>query len=334
MRVFTFLTLSALAIGNSIAAWAAAPSGGPYSAPLAAAYADLTNAATRIVNDNGLSGTTIVIYDAQTIATLSSYQSAVEQLRSAMTKLCPASSGGFTAHVVPSLDVGGAASGLAALLQAVTPAYSIQGQSITFDNTALIAAFARAAGNNVIFPAYLSPAAKHDNILSCEQSASSLSVADLWFATAKAASDLVKSAAAAPNEAAKKPLQDKLDAFQKVSDSFIASDKGPSTLSKLLIAESLLRQIPDKSTVKVIDLKLDSVGIDSTVKTVLFWKSTQFTCTVMAHYTLMNLSKDGTVIDLKPYKTDSVIILSKVKDADKFGTSVDPAGLINGGAGK
>lgn len=324
MRVLCRFTIFALVLGSAGVAQTAAASGnGPYAAPLTSAYADLSAAARKIVNDNSLSGAVVVLYDAQTFATLSAYPAAVEQLRSSMSKLCAATPGQFGSRLVPSLDFGGAASGLTALLGAVTPQYAIQGQSVTFDNTALLAAFVHAAGDNVIIPAYLMPAPQRGNVLTCEQESqwkASNSVADLWAGGAKAWSDTAKSVAAAPNDVAKKALQERVDSYQKVADLFIApaSDKGPAPLAKLLMVESLLRQIPDGKPAKVIDLKLDAAGIDSTTRTVLFWRSTKFSSTVMAHYTLMNLTKDGTAVELKPYKTDSVVILNRVKDAEKY----------------
>ena len=320
-----------LVVRHASFAQSAPPTGnGPYAAPLAAAYADLTNAATKIVTDNHLNGARTVIYDPQTFSSLSSYQAAVEQLRLAMTKLCLPPAGGVVLPLIAvTADIGGAASGLAALLAAITPTYAIQGQSVSFDNTALIAAFAHVAGDAVIFPGYLPPAAKHRDDLLCGQQDSSSSVVDLWYGALKAASDLA--AKAASSAAADKPiLQAKVDAFQKVADSFVAIDKGPSMLSKLLVVESLLRQVPDKTSVHVIDLRLDAAGIDTKTRTILFWKSTKFNSTVMAHYTLLRLCKDGNEIDVQRVTTDNVTILSKVKNHDKFATSVAPAGTING----
>jgi hypothetical protein len=320
--------LALLSTASGYAQNTAAAGNGPYAGPVTAAYADLANAATQIVTDAGLSKTPTVIYDATTFSSLSAYQAAVEQLRVSMTRLCPAPSI-RTEAVALSLDFGGAASGLAALLAAVTPAFAIQGQSVTFDNTALIAAFAHADGDMVIFPAYLPPAAKQSNV-ACGTQGSSSSVVDLWYGALAAASALAATLPSATTDDAKKAIQARLDAFQKVADAFLAVDKGPSMLSKLLTAESLLRKVPDGQAIKVIDLRLDSVGIDSTTRTVLFWRSTKFNSAVMAHYTVLNFSRTGSSIDLQAVKSNNVAVFSRANNADKFVVPVKPAGNVNG----
>ncbi len=317
--------------GFSSAQPAAATGNGPYAAPLAAAYADLTNAANKIVAAGDLHAKVVVIYDQPTFATLASYPVTIDQLRLAMRGLCPAVP---EAQLVPALDIGGALQGLTGLLNTLTPNYAIQGQAVTFDNTALIAALAHQIGSSVIFPAYLMPAATR-NTLDCGNYSSSVSVADLWVAAVARAAVVAMNAASMPDstdlqKAAKKAVQDKVDKFQKLADSFLATDKGPSALSKLLVAESLLRQVQGSSPVKVIDLKLDAAGVDSTTRTILWWKSTKFNCTVMAHYTLMNMSYDGHSIDLTPFATDGVDILSRLPDEGGFATSEYPLGQING----
>jgi hypothetical protein len=101
-------------------------------------------------------------------------------------------------------------------------------------------------------------------------------------------------------------------------------------LSKLLTAESLLRKVPDGQAIKVIDLRLDSVGIDSTTRTVLFWRSTKFNSAVMAHYTVLNFSRTGSSIDLQAVKSNNVAVFSRANNADKFVVPVKPAGNVNG----
>jgi hypothetical protein len=129
-------------------AFAQAPSGaagsGPYAGPSVGAYALVANAAEKIVADNHLKGQRVVIYDAQVFSLLPTYQTAVLHLRQTMKGVC-ATTMSTEVFLVPSLDIGGAASGLAALLNAVTPAYAVQGQALPFDNSALVAAFAKQA---------------------------------------------------------------------------------------------------------------------------------------------------------------------------------------------
>jgi hypothetical protein len=161
----------------------AAQGSGLLVAPSAAAYADLVNAAKRIVQDNpGLSGKTVVIFDAQAFGLIPTYQTSLQLMKDAMRSLCAVETPGLIAHaLVPSLDIGGAASGLAALLQALSPAYAIQGQGLTFDNNALIAAFAKAIQPApVIIPAYLVPASPPLQPSSCQAAPASDSLAAVW----------------------------------------------------------------------------------------------------------------------------------------------------------
>ena len=59
-------------------------------------------------------------------------------------------------------------------------------------------------------------------------------------------------------------------------------------------------------------------------------KKANFACSVLAHYTLLRLSRIGGTLTLKPSTTDMVNILTKVPNEDKFGSSVTPRGVING----
>ena len=52
----------------------------------------------------------------------------------------------------------------------------------------------------------------------------------------------------------------------------------------------------------------------------------------MAHYSLLELTVDPTLhMDLKLTKTDTVNILIRVPNEDKYGSSVSAIGQINGG---
>ena len=88
-------------------------------------------------------------------------------------------------------------------------------------------------------------------------------------------------------------------------DGYLASDKGNSTYSKLTVAETLwnLLNAKDGKTPVILDMKLDSAGIDSTTTTVLFWKTTKFSDNLLAHYFLftitegaLHLANEGTVV--------------------------------------
>jgi hypothetical protein len=306
---------------------------GPYAAPSAAAYAIIDNAAYKIVKDNNLKDQPVVLYDAQFFSLISPYQTALLHLRKTMKDICPATGGAHAFALVPTLDIGGAASGLAALLTALTPSYSVQGQALTFDNSALVAAFAKEAGAGVVFPGYLLPSAKTRDVL-CGQEDQANSLADLWYAAAaqasKLRSDIAQITGTTPADvASKKDLQDKLDAYTKVAETYLAIDKGTSLLAKLLVVETLAGMVPDAG-VAVIDLKLDAVGMESVTRTWVGTKKTNFACSVLAHYTLLRLGRSGGTLTLKPSTTDMLNILTKVPNEDKFGTSVTPRGVING----
>jgi hypothetical protein len=246
----------------------AASSGGtgPYAAPSAAAYQIIENAAYKIVTDNNLSGQTVIIYDPQLFGLVSTWQAAVEHMRKTMKAVClptPIVENAF----VPSLDIGSAASGLAALVTALTPAYAIQGQALPFDNSALIAAFAKQAGKKVVFPAYLFPAARTQDVTCKSDIDNTSSLADLWYGGAAQVPVLQSAIQAETNADRKKALQNKLDAYMKVAESYLTIDKGTSMLAKLLVVENLIRLVPADGAVSVIDLKLDAVGMESVTRT-------------------------------------------------------------------
>jgi hypothetical protein len=312
----------------------AAQGSGLLVAPSAAAYADLVNAAKRIVQDNpGLTGKTVVIFDAQAFGLIPTYQTSVQLMKDAMRGLCAVETPGLVAHaLVPSLDIGGAASGLAALLQALSPAYTIQGQGLTFDNNALVAAFAKALQPGpVIVPAYLVPASPPLQPLACQAAPASDSLAAVWHAAAAEAGKLRDLLAAVPTAetARKKQLQDALDAFQKVRDTYLAVDKTSSLLGKLLGVETLALAFKDPEKVAVIDLKIDSVGIDSTTRTLLFWRKSTFSCNVMVHYFILSAKGAGTSFTLNLTNEDTVIVMTKDINQKGFATSAMPAGRIN-----
>jgi hypothetical protein len=278
----TILILTAPACAQAPAG-AGASGTGPYAAPGAAAYQIIDNAAYKIVADNGLNGKTVVIYDPQLFGLVSTYQTTVEHLRKTMKAICPAAAGAERA-IAPTLDIGAAASGLAALLTALTPSYAIQGQALPFDTSALIAAFAKEAGVNVVFPAYLLPAAKMNDVTckSDSETENTSSLVDLWYGAAAQVSPLQSAIQAERDPDKKKALRDKLDAYLKIAETYLAIDKGTSMLAKLLVVESLIRLVPANGGVSVIDLKLDAVGMESITRTWLGTKKTSFASSVLA----------------------------------------------------
>ena len=231
------------------------------------------------------------------------------------------------------IDIGTAASGLAALVTALTPSYAIQGQALPFDNSALVAAFAKEAGVKTVLPAYLVPAGKQHDV-ACGGQAGSTSLVDLWYGAAVQADKLRNdiesiSGTTDADKAKKQALQRKVDTYVKIAESYLAVEKSTSLLAKLLVVESLTR-LASGSTLSVIDLKLDAVGMESITRTWVGTKKTNFACSVLAHYTLLELTTNSSAISLKPVTTDMVNILLKIPNEDKFGTSVTPRGVING----
>ena len=229
-------------------------------------------------------------------------------------------------------DLGTAASGLAELIGAVTPAYTVQGQPLPFDNTALVAAFAQQAGVHVVLPTYLLPATPSP--LACESADASSSVADLWLGAALQASRVRTQAAqitgnSDADNARRKTLQTLLDSYTSATDPYLVVDKGPALLGRLLVAETLIK-LATPAGARVIDLKLDAVDTESSTRTWFGSKKTNFASGVMAHYTLFNFTVDpSNAASLTFAKADLVNILVKVPDEDKFGSSVKPIGQIN-----
>jgi hypothetical protein len=336
MRIAIALTtmLTALAASSFGQASTGASGSGPYAAPSAAAYSILENAAHKIVADNpAIKSKTVVLYDQQTFGMISTYQTAVEHMRKTLKALCQAPSVETPKALIPTLDIGGAASGLAALVTALTPSYAIQGQALPFDNSTLVAAFAKEVGANVVYPGYLLPAGKQTDV-TCQKVDDATSLVDLWYgaaaqaATLRAEIDKITGTTDA-DKAKKKALQDKVDTYQKVAETYVAIDKGTSLLAKLLVVESLLRTA-GVTDVPVIDLKLDAVGMESVTRTWLGTKKVSFAASVLAHYTLLTLTKTAGTFTLTPSRTDLVSIYLKVPNEDKFASSVTPRGVING----
>lgn len=330
------LALLLACIPISLFAQAPVPSGtGLYVAPTSAAYADLTNAARAILADlqsNFPTAQTYIIYDQQTFAAIPYYESALNLVRNSLKKiwLAEGKSCGLRSNALDLTGLGTAASGLASLIAVTLPSYAIQGQSVTLDTSALIAAFAAAASSSVpprtvILPAYLLPATASGRPLqSCNEFDASDSLADLWSAAATEASNAQLLPAAT-----KDPLKTALDDYQKLRDVFLASDKGVPLLGKLLIVEGLAKLIVNPAQLAVVDMKLDAVGIDSTTRSVLWWRTTRFSANVMAHYSLLSVQGSGHGFALALKKPGYVNIVTQNVDPKRFSSSVAPAGKIN-----
>jgi hypothetical protein len=301
---------------------------GVVAAPSAAAYANLTLASNKMIDDLRASmpqATTVILYDAPTFSAVPYYLSAMDLVRSAAKSVCSAESKPAIGPraIAPTLDIGSAASGLASLIQVTLPAYAIQGQTLVLDNSALVGSFATAAkyaGLNVINPAYLLPAVSQ-HTLQCGSLDSTQSLADLWKFTSAEASK----AHSLPN-ADKKPLKDALDGYQKMRDIFLASDKGPPLLSRALTVETLGQTLDAPSTVAAIDMRLDVVDIDSTTRTVLWWRKTRFSVNVAAHYWIFSTVGKGAQFGVKLVQPGYVNILKKDVNEKDFGTVSGSAG--------
>jgi hypothetical protein len=308
---------------------------GPYVVPSTAAYALLDNAAASIVTDNGLAGKKVVIFDPGFFTSISSYQTAVFHLNKMMASVCPSVRGGFqTEAIVPTLDFGGAASGLAALITALTPSYATQGGQVPIDTTALVAAVASSVGPSVIYPAYVLPASKRTD-LSCNNYSGSTSIADLWNGLSnQVIQGQVDNAPRDGDSEAikkeKKAKQDVIDAVKKSMDTYVAVDKGPSVLSKLLVVENFFALVGDSA--KVIDLKLDLAGSDSVTRTWVGIKSTKASANVLAHYSVLNLTVTPATkaANLTLCVTKTVSVFTQLKSIDKFAESATPKGMVNG----
>jgi len=335
--------LSAVLVTAPAFAQVTVPGGtGLYVAPSSGAYALLTTAASQMLTDVQSSvpnPNVVVIYDHATFSNVPYYPSAIAQIKYALTGLCPAPAGLRTS--VAPVDVGNAASGLAALIGVTLPAYAINGQAIsTIDTSALVGSFASVAKEKsitVINPVYLLPAKVEDEV-DCKSYQTSQSIAALWALAATQAQDLAAKLAAAKEDAdkaaARKKAIDKaaLERYQKLSDVYLAADKGIPLLSKLLIVESLLRSITCPAHTAVIDMKLDGAGIDSTTRTILWWRSTTFSSNVLAHYYILKVDQDDNQLTLTLLKPGSVNFMMKDVPLKQFAGSMTPTGKINGKA--
>jgi hypothetical protein len=225
---------------------------------------------------------TVVLYDPNLFSVVPYYLSTTDLVRTAAASLCTASFSAASPRVVgPSLDIGGAAAGLAGLLQLTVPSYTAQSQTLPLDNSALVANFAtaaRTAGYVVVNPAYLLPAVSQAD-LTCQSARSSNSLSDLWrFAN---------------SEAGKTTANPALEAFQKMRQALTSSDKGAPLISRVLAAESLARAIDKPAEVAVIDMRLDTADVDSTTKSVLWWRKAKFSANIAAHYWIFSVTGEG-----------------------------------------
>ena len=312
--LIAFVGLSPLAPGETSGT-------GVVAAPSAAAYADLTNISTKMLGDIHSAlphANVIILYDAPTFAAVPYYASTAELVRAAAASLCTAEKPGFSPRLVPSLDVGTAASGLASLIQLTLPSYSIQGQTLTLDNSALVGSFATAAketGYTVINPVYLLPAVTQKH-LTCADFKASTSLADLWaFLDSEATVDQAK---AANN----KTLADALDAIRKMKDVLLTSgDKGPPLLGRALAVESLAHSVEQPARVAIVDMRLDAANIDSSTKTILWWRKTRFSANVSAHYWIFSAHGTGAQFGIVLVEPGYANILTKNQDLKNYGVS-------------
>lgn len=295
------LTAAALAVrtdaqGNSVIA-----------APTAAAYQELTNASYKMLKDLTAAlpqARTIVLYDPNIFSVIPYYQSTTDLIRAAAGNICASSSGTFSPRTIsPALDIGEAAVGLAGLIQLTVPTYSAQGQNLPLDNSALVGNFAtaaRTAGYVVINPAYLLPAVSQSS-LTCQTARTSNSLADLWkFANSEAAT------------------QPQNTSFQKMRDALTSSDKGAPLLGRVLAAESLARALDKPAEVAVIDMRLDAADIDSTTKSVLWWRKAKFSANIAAHYWIFSVQGEGKQFGIQLIAPGYVNILRSNVDLSTF----------------
>ena len=298
---------------------------GPYVVPTAALYDDLSRLAARVksANDAAFVGATIVIYDPQAFGILPMYPSGVRQFWAAMDSMCDITERTTPITAEAASDVlsgaGAAASGLGALITAVTPNFAIQGQSITIDNNALIAAFVKIVGNNaVVIPAYL-PAATASSTPDCNNYRKSSSFTALWEGAAAEILKVKIKLKDATSDAKKKEIQAVIDSYQAMRDGYLASDKGPSLYSKVTAAESLWNALNGKAgkTPLILDLKLDLAGIDSTTTTELFWKTTRFSDDLLAHYFLFSIQNGRLQLE----NEDTVTVMTKDKNVKRYGST-------------
>lgn len=329
---FRLCLLSAVLVSAPASAQSAAAAGtGLYVAPSSAAYGLLANAAGKILADARASVPdleVVVIYDQATFGSVPYYPSAVEQIKSVLSSLC-GNTGANHANAFALGDAGAAASGLAALIGVTLPSYAINGQALTtIDTTALVGVFASVAKGDphpiaVINPAYLLPAVSAGNV-TCRNYPESQSVASLWALAAVEAHRLEGTPAANAE-----PGKSALARYQKVSDVYLAADKGVPLLSKLLVVESLLYSIADPAHTAVVDMKLDGAGIESTTMTVLWFRSTRVSSNVLAHYSILKVRKAGSGLALTLDKPGYANYMMKNVKLKRVGSSVMPAGTIN-----
>ncbi len=327
---FRSLLLS-VALGTSTAlAQSAAVAGGTglYVAPASGAYSLLANVSNKMLMDiqarvPGVQA--VVLYDQATFGNVPYYVSAVDQIKIALRSLCGVP--GTHVEGIGPADLGTAASGLAALINVTLPSYAINGQAITtIDTSALAGVFAtvaRAGSVAVINPVYLMPA-KAAGGGSCGNYETIQSIATLWTLAALEARRLAATAAATVE-----PGKSALAQFQKLNDVYLAADKGMPLLSKLLIVESLLFSITDPGHTAVIDMKLDGAGIDSTTRTILWWRSTRISSNVLAHYSILKVERDGSRLTLTLDKPGYANFMMKNVDQKRFAGSLAPIGDIN-----
>jgi hypothetical protein len=328
LRFFVIAALVAAVPACAQSAAAVAGGTGLYVAPSSQAYALLTNAAQKMLDDTraGVPGVqAVVLYDPATFANVPYYPSAVEQVKLALRGLCKAP-GQPRVEALGPADLGAAASGLAALIGVTLPSYAISGQAVTtIDTSALVGVFAAAAKQAslaVINPVYLLPAEAAGGI-GCGNFETSQSIASLWALAAVTAHNLEGTAAANVE-----PGKSALAQFKKLSDVYLAADKGMPLLSKLLVVESLLYSISDPEHTAVIDMKLDGAGIDSTTRTILWWRSTKVSSNVLAHYSVLKVGVNGGRLALTLVTPGYVNFMTKDINQKTF-SSAAPLGTIN-----
>jgi hypothetical protein len=263
---------------------------------------------------------TIILYDPNIFSVIPYYASTTDLVRSAATSICSAEQPGLSPRIEPTLDIGGAAQGLAALIQVTLPSYAINSQNLTLDNSALVGSFATAAkamGYSVVNPAYLLPAVSQSQ-LTCQTFKASTSLADLWKFVSSEAST------AQPQAEVKPLVKTALDSFQKMKDALLTSaDKTPPVLGRALAVESLTHNVDNPAQVAVIDMRLDAADIDSTTKTVLWWRKTKFSANIAAHYWIFAAQGAGTQFGITLVQPGYVNLLRKDVDLKGFAVGSD-----------
>jgi hypothetical protein len=365
MSKCTFVTV-VLLMSSSTIAWAQPPaapsspaaassaSGAPVAEIDAVAYDNLRKNASQMLDAVKSLGNSFVIYQSQLFSKLPLYYPALREADGVRQTLCgvrnvpPPHSAELS--VTTTLDIGGALSGLAAILALFKPSLTIAALELPPADQALIADFASAAlgvGKTIYVPGAMAPNLEPTNPLATDiclavnleeqdPGVKNPSISQEWQAADTVAMELWQKlsnwTSAQLSSPAGKSIKDALDAYATILKKQTTTDAGGNSPLATYIAAGRLKLILETRKPLVLVLGVDDIGGTGWVKSKAFTVPVTYSGGASSHYYVFS---SGSVQDSHVVAAGTVTSLDTALDQKsltkiKLGSALDNNRILLG----